>query len=153
MCPTVRSSSEALAELIHCDLSTYIIRLIYNHSRCHFLFIVQVQVSHPFPHRFLLSLPTPTPTVKPSIALAHESSIHVPLLAPAPSFPHTPSLLPSGHCQFVLYFHVSGSVLLICLFCLLGSTERWDHSRYLKTFIFLFYHSCAQIFCRIFIAS
>ena len=41
--------------------------------------------------------------------------------------PLSSSLHPSGHCQFVLYFHVSGSILLICLFCGLGSTYRWDH--------------------------
>ena len=29
--------------------------------------------------------------------------------------------------QFVLYFHISGSILLACLFCCLGSTYRWDH--------------------------
>ena len=29
--------------------------------------------------------------------------------------------------QFVLYFHVSGSILLACLFCWLGSPYRWDH--------------------------
>ena len=45
----------------------------------------------------------------------------------------SPSLLPSGHCQFVLYFQVSGSILLICLFCWLGSTYRWDHM------VFVFY--------------
>ena len=35
-------------------------------------------------------------------------------LFPTPHPPIIPSLLPSGHCQLVLYFHVSGSVLLIC---------------------------------------
>ena len=36
-------------------------------------------------------------------------------------------LFPSGYCQFALYFHVSGSILLACLFCWLGCTYRWDH--------------------------
>ena len=68
--------------------------------------------------------PPPAPRVNvPPITHAHESSIHVPRLAPSLFFPLLPpSLLPSGHCQFVLYFHVSGSILLICLFCWLGST-------------------------------
>ena len=35
--------------------------------------------------------------------------------------------LPSGYCQFVLYFNVSCYILLACLFCWLGSTGRWDH--------------------------
>ena len=34
----------------------------------------------------------------------------------------------------VSYFHVSGSILLACLFCWLGSTYRWDHM------VFTFYH-------------
>ena len=42
-----------------------------------------------------------------------------PLLSTSPLF--------SGKCQLVLYFQVSGSILLICLFCWLGSTYRWDH--------------------------
>ena len=37
------------------------------------------------------------------------------------------SPLPYGYCQFVLYFHVSASILLACLFCWLGSTYGWDH--------------------------
>ena len=35
--------------------------------------------------------------------------------------------LPSGYCQFVVYFNVSGYILLACLFCWLGSAYRWDH--------------------------
>ena len=37
------------------------------------------------------------------------------------------SPLPSGHCQFVPYFHVSSYILLTCLFYWLGSNYRWDH--------------------------
>ena len=44
------------------------------------------------------------------------------------SFSHfIPSLVPSGYCQFVLYFNASGCILLAYWFCLLGSTYRWDH--------------------------
>ena len=46
---------------------------------------------------------------------------------PLPPAPITPSSLPSCYCQFVLYFNVSGYILLACLFCWLGSTYRWDH--------------------------
>ena len=34
--------------------------------------------------------------------------------------PLSPSPLPSGHCQFVLYFYTSSSILLACLFHWLG---------------------------------
>ena len=44
----------------------------------------------------------------------------------------TPPPLSSGGCQSVLYFHASGSMLLIYLFCSLGSTYRWD----LMVFVF-----------------
>ena len=46
---------------------------------------------------------------------------------PFPFPPVIPSHLPSGYCQFVLNFSVSGYILLACLFCWLGSTYRWDH--------------------------
>ena len=56
-----------------------------------------------------------------TVIFVHGSFIHVPWLDPSPSFPHLSlSPLPSGHCQFVPYFHISGSILLICLFCLLS---------------------------------
>ena len=49
-----------------------------------------------------------------------------------PPFPCIiPSHLPSGYCQFVLNFNVSGYILLACLFCWLGSTYRWDLVFYL----------------------
>ena len=39
-----------------------------------------------------------------------------------------------GYCQFVLYFNISGYILLAFLFCWLGSTHRWDHM------VFVFHH-------------
>ena len=42
----------------------------------------------------------------------------IPLMSPSP--------LPSGHCQFVLYFHVSASFSLVCLLCWLDSTYKSD---------------------------
>ena len=34
---------------------------------------------------------------------------------PSPILPHCPLPLPSGYCQFVLYFNVSGYILFACL--------------------------------------
>ena len=48
--------------------------------------------------------------------------------------PLFPLPLPSGYCQFVLYFNVSACILLACLFCWLHSTYRWDHM------VFVFHH-------------
>ena len=46
-------------------------------------------------------------------------------------YPFFPSFFlcpfPSGHCQFVPYFHTSGSILLICLLCSYSSAYRRDH--------------------------
>ena len=36
-------------------------------------------------------------------------------------------LLPSRYCQFIIYFHVSSSILYTCWFCWWGSIYRWDH--------------------------
>ena len=77
--------------------------------------------SLPYPPPLLHLIFPPLP-----IVLVHESFTHVSwlfLLIP----PLPPSPLSSGHCQFVLYFHISGSILLACLFCWLGFTYRWDH--------------------------
>ena len=46
----------------------------------------------------------------------------LPLLSPVIRLP-----CPSGHYQFVLNFHVSGYILLTCLFWWLGSTYLWDY--------------------------
>ena len=44
------------------------------------------------------------------------------------------SSLFSGNCQFVLYFSVSGCILLACLFCWLGSMYRWDEGECICSF-------------------
>lgn len=82
--------------------------------------VVQLLLCHLLPHCSPLSHP-PTLTV---------NSPHCPcpwilylysLTCPFPFFPpFFPSSLPSGHCHFVLYCQVSGSILLVCLFCWLG---------------------------------
>ena len=72
---------------------------------------------HP-PPLFSSALSTPLPTFSPPtpIVFVHGFFIHVSWLT-FPFFPPLfPSPLPSAYCQFVLYFHVSGSILLACFF-------------------------------------
>ena len=71
----------------------------------------------------------PPPTFNPSppsIALSM-GPLYMFLDDPSPSFPVIPSPTHSGYCQFVLYFHVSGSILLACVFWWLVSTYRSDN--------------------------
>ena len=104
-----------------------------NYTRCYmdirgFFIDVWIQLS-PFSHHHF---PPPThPHLPPSIlspfGFVHVSFIHF-HLPPFPFFPMLfPSSLPSGHCQFVLNFNISGYILLDYLFCWLDSTYRWDH--------------------------
>ena len=93
-----------------------------------FFIVIQVQLSPFLPHHSSPPHLSTPPTLKPThFGFVHVSFIHVPWWA----FPHfaplTLSPLPSGFCEFVLYFNVSGCILLTCLFCWLGSTYRWDH--------------------------
>ena len=76
------------------------------------------------------ALPTPTSHIQsyPHPVVAVRGSFKRVLWRACPFIPRYPCPLPSGHCEFVLYFHVSGSVLLACFFCWLGSTYRWDHT-------------------------
>ena len=95
-------------------------------------FICFIVVQLQLPHFFPIVLPCPTHHPAPTVNLhpvvhAHGSFIHVPWLAFFLLSQLPPSPLPSGHCQFVLYVHVFGSILVNCLFCLLCSTYRWDH--------------------------
>ena len=82
-----------------------------------------------FPTPLSPTQPLPPPTLNPSplclcLCVLYTSSLtSFPLLSLLFSSP-----LPSGYCQFVLYFNASGSILLICFFCWLGSTYRWDHT-------------------------
>ena len=91
--------------------------------------VVQVSCLH-FP---CTTFPAP-PSILPHFGFVYGSFIHVPWL-PLPFFPLLSlSPLPSGYWKFVLYFNVSGSILLVCLFCWLGFTYRWDHM------VFVFHH-------------
>ena len=102
--------------------------IIHNNQR-----FFKVSFSYSCPHYSPCCSPLPCPTPPPKgnpypIVLNYGSFVHVPWLAPSPFYPIIPpSSFPSGHCQFILCFYVSGSSLLICLFCLLGCTYRWDH--------------------------
>ena len=76
-----------------------------------FLIVVQLQLS-PFSHPHL------PPSILTRFSFVHGSFIHV-LWWPFPFFPPLfLSFLPSGYCQFVLYFNVSGYILLACLYFL-----------------------------------
>ena len=66
------------------------------------------------------------PTASPHPAHPHLPPLNLPALSMCPIhmlttlpllYPVVPFLLPPGDCQFVLYFNVSGYVLLACLFC------------------------------------
>ena len=105
-----------VTSLAHNFFLFFFVLLLFNYSCPHFSPIT-------------LSCPThlPHPILPAPLVCIHGSFIHVPWLDPSPSFPLFPYLLPCGYCQFVLYFHVSGYILLSCLFCWLGSTYKWDH--------------------------
>ena len=104
-----------------------------------FFIVVQVQLSPFSSHHSPLPHPSPPPTLEPtSFAFVHVYFIHVPWW-PFPIFPYYSSPVLSGYCQSVLYFNVSGYILLACLFCWLGSTYMWDHM------VFLFHHLAFKI--------
>ena len=108
-----------LGALFICAYWTSCHTLFLNINAVIYLFIfkifsvVQVQLSpfphhhsphHNHPHFLLLILPT--------FGFVHVSFIHVPSW-PFPYFaPLSLSPTPSGYCQFVLYFSVSGYILL-----------------------------------------
>ena len=96
------------------------------------LFVILLQLSQFFLLCPPLPSPPPVPTVNPhTVVCVHESLIYVLWLVPSPFFHHIS--LPSGHCQSVPCFHVSGSILLVSLFCPLDSSYKWDHM------VFVFY--------------
>ena len=89
-----------------------------------------VTVVPPFSPLLSSTNPPPAPTVSPLPLSVPVSPLFMflnlllPLLTPVIPVPWSLS---------VLYFHVSGSILLVCLFCWLDSTYRWDHM------VFVFY--------------
>ena len=90
--------------------------IVYNIDILLLFFIVQVQLSLFSPHPGPPPHPSPPPTLEPILfGFVHVSytcsMMDYPLFSPI-SLSH----LPSGHCQFVLYFSVIGYILLACLF-------------------------------------
>ena len=77
-----------------------------------FFIVVQLQLPCIFPIALLCLVPLPHPESIPPIALAHESCIHVPWLAPSFFFPHQP--FPSYPLVTVNLFYISKSLLLFC---------------------------------------
>ena len=116
-----------------CDFETSVLPLNFsifqNFSKLFFI-VVQVQLSpfspHYSPHP---SHPHFPPLILPPFCFVHVPENPFPFLPPIIS-----SHLPSGYCQLVLNFKVSGFILLACLFCWLGSSYRWDHM------VFVFHH-------------
>ena len=101
------------------------INRIYHIFHCSSITIVTI-----FPHYSPLPYPPPLPhSILPlPLCLCLCVLYTCSFTWPFPFFPLLcPSHLPCGHCQFVLYFHAFGLILLTCLFCWLGSTYRWDH--------------------------
>ena len=86
--------------------------LLFNYSCPHFPL---------FPPALPTFSPAPTRCPCPWVLYTYSLTWHLPLFSLL-----SPSPLPSGHDQFILYFHVSDSILLT-LFCSFGSTDRWDH--------------------------
>ena len=98
--------------------------LLFNYSCPHFPPLLSPAL--PTPH-LLLSIPPCPRCLCPWVFYTCSFTWPFPFFSPL-------SPIPSGHCQFVLYFNVSVSILLTCLFCWLGPTYRWDHM------VFVFYH-------------
>ena len=68
---------------------------------------------------------------------------------PFPFFPPlSPSTLPSGPCRSVPCFHATGSILLICLFCSLGSCTRCDHMVD-KCYLYIYIYGYTYIYLHI----
>ena len=121
--PTGHSTYNIYCNVIACipHALLYIPMTIVFNFFIYLLFIfVKLQLSHIFPSRFLLPL-TPSShfhSQSPPHCLCPWVLYISSLTCPCPFFaPLSPNLLPFGHCQFVLYFHVSGSILLAYLFC------------------------------------
>ena len=96
---------------------------IKNHWWFFFYFISFYCCSSTVVSIFPLTCPPPllSPSNLPPLALSM-CPLYMFLDGPSPIFPHYPSSLPSGYCQFVLYFNVSGYILLAYLLCWLGLT-------------------------------
>ena len=98
-----------------------LILLSQSHFTCIFLNIIYffnlLLFSYSCPTFFHIALPYPIssiPQSTPPTAHAQESSIHVPLLAPSPSFPHYPPPPPLWSLSVCSWCPCLWSILLIC---------------------------------------
>ena len=119
-------------------LSDVLLANMFSHSvgSTFMFFLLLCNYSCPHcPQLLSPALPSPIPTsILPTPLSLSLGPLYMFLDLTLPFFsPLSCSSLPSGYCHFVLYFHVSGSILLTCFFCELDS-NRWDHR------IFVFYH-------------
>ena len=87
-----------------------------------FFIVVQVKWSPISCHHFPPLHPPPPPTFNPTPLWVCPCVLYTCSLKPFSFFHPLSFPLPSGYCQFVLYFNVSGYVLLACFFCWLAST-------------------------------
>ena len=132
-----RSVYQAIAVLL-----TRWLHILFCVGESQLIYLYLLLFNYSCPHFSTITLPCPTHSPPPTCNPPPHSHCLCPwilytcsLTWPIPFFPLlSPPPLPSGHCKFVLYFHVYGSILLTGLFCGLGSTYRWDHT------VFLFHH-------------
>ena len=109
-------------------LYTFIYFYLFFSYSCHTFFpITHPHLIHPDSHS------QSSPLSGPMSPLLIFLCLLLPLLSPT-----MPSPPLSGHIQFILYFQVSGSILLICLICWLGSTYKWDHMVFVFPFLAYF---------------
>ena len=110
-----------------CNQSSYVNYIIMCLFIKHFI-VVLLQLSQFSPFALLCPAQSRShskfPHCCPCRWVIHKHS----LTSPFPfSPPLAPSFLPSGHYQSVPCFPAPSFILLICLFCSLGSSYRWDH--------------------------
>ena len=117
-----------------CTDSTEITQIVINGTGTHVFWFFKLLFYYSCPNfSLLLSLFHPPPHTHshsqsppscPCLWVIYTCSLTRPFLFFPPLFPFP---LSSGPCQFVPCFYASSSILLICLFCWLGSTYRWDN--------------------------
>ena len=122
------------SQCFECQVLFFIIinkDIIFSKFIFYFFIAVQLQLSLFFPHYSPLPYSRPPPTFNTPPRIPHCPYPWVLCTCPLTwTFPFFPPWFPfpllSGHCQ-VCYFHVSGFILLTCLFCWLGPTYMWDN--------------------------
>ena len=90
-------------------------------------YLKNLSFNYSYPHSSPINLPCTTQSPPPTFNPPPQPRCLCPWVLYTCSltwpFPFFPPLSPSPHrCQFVLYFHISVSILLACLLCWLGPT-------------------------------